>query len=365
MQRAVIVAQAGAPVELVDDLELDEPRAGEALVALEAAGVCGTDLALLTGKMPYPVPMVLGHEAAGRIVALGPATEGPPAGTRVTLWMRPPCRTCRACLRGNAGLCERSGAMSARGTLLDGRTGLHRSGEPVYRAFGIAAFTTAVTFPVSGLVPVPDDVPIEVAALLGCGVATGAGAMLNVAKPAPGDTVVVFGAGGVGLSAALAAAAMGAGAVVVVDPSEERRGFAAELGVATTAPGEGLRDEIRSLLGGEPVDIAVDAVGNPDVLLGAWKLVRQGGTAVAVGVQAADAVVGLPGAPLALMHKRLLGCFMGGIDPQRDLPTLFAWYRRGVLPVDRLIGARRPLEEAGAALDDLASARGLRTVLVP
>lgn len=367
--RAVLVTGPGDDVVVVDDVAVDEPRRGEALVELTAAGVCGTDLALHTGKMAFPTPMVLGHEAAGRIVAIeDDDRSGLVTGDRVVLWMRPPCRACRLCVRGLGSLCERSGLMSARGTLLDGRTGFARGGEPVYRALGIGAFTEQVVMPVGGLVRVPDEVPDDVAALLGCGVATGAGAILNVARPHPGDVVVVFGGGGVGQAAAMAASAVGAGAVVVVDPVDERREQAVTLGATHAIPGGGrqdLRAQLTDALGEAVVDVAIDAVGSPDIVELAYRLVRQGGTVVAVGVQPSDAKVTIAGQVLALSHKRLLGCFMGGVDPQRDMPRLFSLFRRGALPVDRLITRRRPLEEAGEALADLASSRGLRTVLEP
>ena len=364
--KAAIVTKAGGTVDVVDDVFLDDPREGEALITIDACGVCGSDLSLQSGKMPFALPMILGHEACGRVEALGPNTEGPAVGTRVVLWMRPPCRTCRMCIRGLGELCERSGAMSAYGTLLDGRTGFSRGGEPLYRALGIGAFTEQVVMPVGGLVPVPDDVPTEVAALLGCGVATGAGAVLNVARPQPGDVVVVIGGGGVGQAAAMAAAASSAGAVVVVDPVEDRRAQALELGATHAVEGgdpKTLRNQIKAALGYPIVDVAIEAVGRPELVATAHRLVRQGGTVVAVGVQASDASISLPAPQVALSHKRLLGCFMGGIDPQRDLPKLFALYRRGVLPLDKLITSRRPLSEAAEALDDLANARGLRTVL--
>ncbi len=378
--RAAVVAAPGGDVTVVDDVEVDEPRAGEALVAVDAAGVCGTDRSLQSGAMAYPMPLLLGHEATGRIVALGDG-PGDAAGTagaaggaggavavgdRVVLWMRPPCRACRMCVRGQGELCERSGVMSARGTLLDGRTGLRRGGEPLYRALGIGAFAERVVMPVGGLVAVPDDVPPAVAALLGCGVATGAGAVLNVARPAVGDVVVVFGGGGVGQAAALVAAAVGAGAVVVVDPVAERRDAALALGATAALAGgdaRAVRGQLAEALGEAVVDVAIDAVGRPELVALGHRLVRQGGTVVAVGVPAADATVTLPGPLLTLSHKRVLGCFMGGIDPHRDLPRLFALYRRGALPIDRLVSAHRPLAEAPDALADLAAGRGVRTVL--
>ena len=366
--KAVIVTTTDDDVSVVDDVDIDAPRAGEALIAIDAAGVCGTDRSLMTGHMAFPLPMVLGHEAAGRILQLGEGASdtGLTEGDRVVLWMRPPCRRCRMCIRGQGELCLTSGFMSVRGTLLDGRTSFSRGGAPLYRALGIGAFAEQIVMPVAGLVPVPDDVPTEIAALLGCGVATGAGAVLNVAPPAAGDVVLVFGGGGVGQAAAMAAAASPAGVVVVVDPVEQRREQALELGATHALPGgdaKELRNQLKAALGDPAIDIAIEAVGHPELLALAYRTVRQGGTVVAVGVQAGDAVVSLPGPLVALSHKRVLGCFMGGIDPQRDLPKLFALYRRGALPLDRLITARRPLEDAPQAMADLVASRGLRTVL--
>jgi Zn-dependent alcohol dehydrogenase len=360
--RAVVLSAAGEPVETADDLDPGEPGPGEALVEIVLAGVCGSDLALATGGMPYPTPMVLGHEAVGRVLAAGPGVSGLEQGDRVVLWMRPPCRSCRACVRGEAGLCTASGAMSARGTLPDGRTAVQRRGEPIYRAFGVGAFAEQVVMPVGGLVTVPGDITDEVAALTGCGVATGAGAVLNVARPSPGDTVLVFGAGGVGLSAVMAAAALGAGEVIVADPVPERREAALRFG-ATKAVAGGDHKALRDQLDGTEVDIAIDAAGRSELVEAGWRVVRQGGTVVAVGIQQAGAQVTLPGPVVTLSHRRLLGCYMGGIDPQRDLPKLFALHRRGALPVDQLVTARRPLTEVGDGLDDLAAGRGLRTII--
>lgn len=365
-QAGAIVTEVGGEVRIVDDIEIDEPRAGEALVELTAAGVCGSDLSLRSGKMANPMPLLLGHEATGRVVELGPGADGPVPGTRVILWMRPPCRSCRMCARGQGELCLTSGFMSAKGTLTDGRTSSMREGRPLHRALGVGAFTERMNMPVAGLVEVPDGVPDGVAALLGCGVATGAGALLNVAPPVPGDVVLVIGGGGVGLAAAMTAAALGAGAVVVADPAQHRREAALDLGATHAIAGGDAREvrgQLKEALGDPWVDIAIDAVGRPEIVELGFRAVRQGGTVVAVGVQAGDATVGLPGAQLSTLHKRVLGCFMGGVDPHRDLPKLFALYERGVLPIDRLIGQRRPLAEAAEALDDLAAARGLRTVL--
>jgi S-(hydroxymethyl)glutathione dehydrogenase / alcohol dehydrogenase len=365
-QPAVIVTSPEDPIQVVDDVEIDEPRAGEALIELTWAGVCGSDLSLARGTFPHPKPMLLGHEACGRVAALGPGTAGPAEGTRVILWMRPACRACRMCLRGRGELCQASGRMSAYGTLLDGRTSFSRGGEPLHRGLGIGAFTTRLVMPVAGLVEVPDGVSDEVAALLGCGVATGAGAVLNVARPRPGDVVLILGGGGVGLSAAMAAAAVGAGAVVVADPAPQRRQAALDLGATHAIEGgdrEAVRSQVSEVLGDPTVDVALDAVGRSELVELAFRTVRQGGTVVAVGVQAGGATVTLPGPVLTLSHKRVLGCYMGGVDPQRDLPILFDLHRRGRFPVDRLIGARRPLAEVPDALDDLAAARGLRTVI--
>lgn len=357
---------ADGAVRVMEDIELAAPRPGEALVEIAAAGVCGSDLALLDGKFEFPTPALLGHEAVGRVVSLGADTDGPAPGTRVTLWMRPPCRECRACRRNLAALCERSGFMSARGTLLDGTTGLSRGGETVYRGFGVGAFGSHVVMPVNGLIVVPDDVPDDVAALAGCGVATGVGAIINVAKPEPGDSVLIFGGGGVGLSAAMAAAAVGAGAVIVCDPAEHRRELAMSLG-ATHVIEPGDRDAVRSRLkaeiGSSNVDLVIDTAGRPELISLGHSLVHQGGAVVAVGLQPPGEDVVLKAAVVPITHKRILGCFMGGIDPHRDLPRMFQLYVSGRLPIDRLVTHHRPLDETAQALGDLSSAVGLRTII--
>jgi Zn-dependent alcohol dehydrogenase len=189
---------------------------------------------------------------------------------------------------------------------------------------------------------------------------------LNVAKPQVGDTVLVFGAGGVGLAAVMTAAAVGAGAVIIVDPAEHRRAEALTLG-ATHAIAGGDRKEVRAQLqaaiGESTVDIAIDAVGRPELIETGYSVIRQGGAVVAVGLQPPDAVISLAAPVLPISHKRILGCFMGGIDPQRDLPRLFRLTQAGRLPIDRLVSQRRPLADTIAALDDLKEARGLRTLI--
>lgn len=367
--RGALLTEAAGGIQIVDDLQVEAPRRGEALVELDAAGVCGSDLAVRDGKVGYPMPVVLGHEATGTVTAVGEGADeaGVREGQRVALWMRPPCRACRSCVRGEAHLCERSGVMSARGTLPDGRTALTRGDDPVHRAFGIGAFASSVVMPVGGLVPVPDDVPVEVAALSSCGVATGAGAVLNVARPEPGDVVCVFGGGGVGMAAVMAAVATGAGAVVLVDPAENRREQALALGATVACPSadrSALRAALADAIGGDAViDVVIDCVGSPDLVAVGYRLVRQGGTVVAVGLQPQDATVTLPGPLVPLSHKQVLGCFMGGIDPHRDLPRLFALWRTGRFPVDRLVADRVGLDAVATALDDLAAARGLRTIV--
>lgn len=365
MQASGAILEDGE-ITVVDDLEVDEPQPGEALVEISVAGVCGSDLALLNGNFPFPTPAVLGHEATGTVLALGENTDGPAPGTRVTLWMRPPCRSCRACRRNLAALCERSGFMSAKGTLLDGRTSFTRGGEPQYRGFGIGAFSSRLIMPVNGLVEIPDEIPDDVAALVGCGVATGFGAVTNVAQPEPGDTVLVFGGGGVGLSAVMAASAIGAGAVVVCDPAEHRRELALQLG-ATHAIEPGDRDAVRSqlkaALGIGNVDFVIDTAGRPEIITMGHSLVHQGGAVVAVGLQPPDAEISLKAAVVPLSHKRILGCFMGGIDPHRDLPRMFRLFSAGRLPIDKLVTHHRPLTETKQALDDLANGTGLRTII--
>lgn len=365
--RAALLEEAGGPVRVVDDLEVAAPRAGEVLVEVASAGICGSDLAVLSNRFPFPLPLVLGHEAAGTVVVAGPDTVAPPPGSVVALWMRPPCRACRACIRGDAGLCETTGAMSARGTLPDGSTQVSRAGQVVHRAFGVGAFASHVVMPTSGVIPLPPGTGPDVAALISCGVATGAGAILNVAGVSVGETVVVFGGGGVGLSAALASLAVGARHAIVVDPSPDRRQQAVELGATGAVPPapdvKELRGEIRAITGSPQVDVAVDAVGAPGIIESGFRLVRQGGRVVCVGLSPVDAHVSLPATLLATSHKQVLGCYMGGIDPHRDLPRIVALQQRGVLPIERMVTRRCALDEIEGAVADMEAGRGLRTIV--
>lgn len=350
-------------VSLVDDLVTDPVGDREVRVRVSLAGVCGSDLSAVKGTYQIPLPAVLGHEAVGVVTEAGSGSRVP-VGARVSLWMAPPCRTCRACLRGDAALCPTGRAYAANGLLAAGGTGATRGGEPINRAYGLGAFATEVVVPENAAIVLPEEIPETVAAFLGCGVATGYGAVANVAGLTPGDTVVVIGAGGVGVSAAMTARALGAGAVIVVDPNESRRDAALGLGATAAVPGgdaKELRQQVRALV--PHVDTVIEAVGHPALVESALTLVREGGTVVAVGVQPAGARMSLSGARFALTQQRLLGCFMGAVDPQRDIPIILDLQRNGRISLEAFQTQRVTLSELPDFLRDPSLITGARLLV--
>lgn len=360
---AVLLAGASPAEPTVEQIEVGVIAPGHVRVRVDVAGVCGSDLAVVSGQYPCRFPAVLGHEAVGTVTETGDGVELT-TGTRVTLWMAPPCRMCRRCLNGEAALCSSGRRIAGAGVLADGSTRFSRDGETLYRSFGLGAFSHELVVPEAGAIAVPDDVPDDVAAVVGCGVATGAGAILNVARPQVGDTVLVLGAGGVGLSAIMAARAVGTGTIVAADPREDRRRDARRAGATVTLEGsspEEMAAELREL--GTEIDVVVDAAGRPELVELGLKVVREGGTVVAVGLQPSGSRISISGQTLSLSQRRLLGCFMGAIDPHRDLPRLFAMYQQGRFPVDTIDVQRCTLDELPAYLSDPSRITGSRLLV--
>jgi alcohol dehydrogenase len=352
------------PIEIVE-LDLDPPGAGELLVRVDAAGLCHSDLSVVDGNRPRPTPMVLGHEAAGTVEAVGSAIADVRPGDRVVLVFVPRCGLCRWCARGRPALCEPAAAANTAGELLGGGRRWGRlDGEVVHHHLGVSAFAEHVVVDRGSVVVVPDELPAEIAALFGCAMLTGAGAVLNTARVRPGDSVAVFGLGGVGLAAVLGAVVAGANPIVAVDPVADKRALATELGATHAVAGDGASDAIRDLVGGG-VDHAFEAVGSAAALQAAWDATGRGGTTVAIGL--AHPAQRLEVSPVQLVGeaRRLVGSYLGDAVPQDDLPRLVGLWRAGRLPVDRLRSGTRPLEELNAALDQLADGVGVRQVVLP
>jgi S-(hydroxymethyl)glutathione dehydrogenase / alcohol dehydrogenase len=359
-----VLEHVGAPLELTE-LELADPRPGEALVRLHACGVCHSDVNAIDGTAETRCPAVLGHEGAGVVEAVGAGVTLRP-GTRVMLSWLPFCGHCEECRRELPHLCSAVWAGMEHGGLLDGTPRLSRDGEPVYHYSYLAAFAERTVVPAACCLPIPDDVPFDVAALVGCAVATGTGAVWRTAGVRPGERVAVLGCGGVGMSAVLGAVAAGAEPVVAVDVAEEKLAQARELGathaVAWADGAEATAERVREASGGG-VDYAFEATGRPEAARAAFLSTRPRGAAVLIGIPRADAVVELPALAIPRLERRVIGSIYGSTRPERDFPPLLDLYRRGRLPLDRLVSARLPLDAVADGLARLRDGRTLRVVL--
>ncbi|MBD0290899.1 MAG: Zn-dependent alcohol dehydrogenase [Thermoleophilia bacterium] len=362
--RAAVLPRTGARLE-VDELDLAPPGPGEVLVRLHASGVCHSDLNAIDGTAETRCPAVLGHEGAGVVEAVGPGVALTP-GRRVVLSWLPACGRCEECLRDLPHLCGEAWSGMMHGGLLDGTTRLSRGGEPVFHYCYVSTFADRAVVPEGSCIPIPDDVPFEVAALVGCAVATGIGAVWNTARVRPGDRVAVIGCGGVGLSAVIGAASVGASPVVAVDVAEERLQAALEVGAtAAVRAGESAEESAAAVIDASSggVDYAFEATGRADAMLAAFLSTRKRGAAVLIGIAAPDAVVALPAALVPRAERRLLGSAYGSVRPERDFPTILALYRRGRLPLDRLVSHHLPLEEIETAFDLMRERTSRRVVL--
>ncbi len=349
---------ASAPLT-VKPIELADPRPGEVLVRIDAAGICHSDLSVVNGNRPRPMPMVLGHEAAATVLALGdPEETGLRVGDRCVLVFLPSCGQCASCLSGEGYLCDVGAAANGRGELLRGGSRLSCKGEVIHHHLGCSAFATQAVVDRHSLVKIDSDIPPETAALFGCAVLTGVGAVMNTAQVRAGESVTIYGLGGVGLSALLGALAAGAQPVHVIDPSPTKRALALELGAASAqAPGED--EKARGS------DVVIETVGKAAVLAEAYKAARRGGRIVTVGLPHPDEDLSIKAVSLVADGKTLMGSYMGSSIPARDIPRYIKLWRAGRLPVEKLLTSVGPLEEINESLDNLASGKAIRQVVVP
>jgi Zn-dependent alcohol dehydrogenase len=364
--RAAVLRKIGAPLQL-EDVELDEPRAGEVLIHIEAAGVCHSDLHYMTGDLHAKLPLVVGHEGAGIILALGPRTgDRLSVGDRVALLWRPRCGECEACVAGNPVLCRFGRVLATTNGLMDGATRLHKGDEHLHHLMGVSCFAERVVVSETSVLRVPDGVPPEIAAISACAVITGVGAVLNAVHRPAGRPLAVFGTGGVGLAAIMGAALTGAHPVIAIDIDPVKLQLARRVG-ATHVVDAGEGDVVNQVLeisdGGVPWTI--DAVGSPETMRQALEYLLPAGTLVAVGLSSADATVPVPINDLVQRQKRIVGSLYGSSNPRIDLPRIFALYLAGRLPLGELIGGRRPLAEVNEAYAELRTGGLGRTILVP
>jgi alcohol dehydrogenase len=341
----------------VGELELDAPGPGEVLVEIAAAGVCHSDLSVVDGTRARPVPMLLGHEASGRVAARGPGVTELALGRRVVMTFLPRCGRCRGCDAGGRMPCGPGSASNAVGELLGGGRRLTRNGVPVHHHLGVSAFATHAVVDVRSVVAVDDDVPADVAALLGCAVLTGGGALLNAAPPEPGQSVMVVGLGGVGMAALLTAVALGRGDVVAVDAVAAKRDLARELGATSVLDPAGLAPSTTRC------DVVVEAAGNVRAFEAALDATAPGGRTVTVGLPHPDARASVSPLRLVAEARTVIGSYLGSAVPSRDIPVFARWWRDGRLPLEALVSSRIALDDVNRAMDELAAGTALRQVI--
>ncbi|MEU6820398.1 alcohol dehydrogenase catalytic domain-containing protein [Streptomyces atriruber] len=340
----------GARVEVVDDLEIRDPGPGEVLVAVAAAGLCHSDLSVIDGTIPFPPPVVLGHEGAGVVEAVGAGVVHVAPGDHVALSTIANCGACGECHRGRPTMCRK-----AIGTP---DQPFSRGGKPVYQFAANSSFAERTIVKGVQAVKIPDDIPLTSAALIGCAVVTGVGAALNRAKVDRGDSVVVIGAGGIGLNVLQGARIAGAGVVVAVDANPEKEAVARRFGATHFLPStEGVREVLP-----HGVDHAFECVGRVELVREAVELLDRHGQAVLLGMPGAAAEASFVVASMFL-DKSILGCRYGSSRPQRDFALYAELYRSGRLLLDELVTATYPVEDFGAAVADAEAGRVARGVL--
>ncbi|PPF85655.1 alcohol dehydrogenase [Subtercola sp. Z020] len=341
----------------ISELQLAPPRAGEVLVRIEAAGLCHSDLSVVDGNRSRPVPMLLGHEAAGTIEEVGPDVADHRVGDRVVMTFLPRCGACAGCATDGIRPCINGSASNGAGTLIGGGRRLERDGEPVHHHLGVSAFATHAVVSTHSIVSIGDDVPAEVAAVLGCAVLTGGGAVINAARPKPGETVLVVGLGGVGMAALITALALDDVRVVAVDALQAKLDVALELGAAAAyTPADASAAGIRATS-------VIEAAGSARALEAALSFTDAGGRTVTVGLPSPDARVSFSPTALVAEGRSIIGSYLGSAVPSRDIPLFADLWRAGRLPVERLISSHIALGDINEGMDALARGEAIRQII--
>jgi len=370
--RAAVLMRSGDPGPFastepiqIRELQLDRPGAGELTIKIHAAGLCHSDLSVINGDRPRPVPIVLGHEAAGEVTEIGAGVSDFKVGDRVVLAFVPSCGECEACLAGRAALCVPGAAANTAGTLTSGeRRWSGEEGELLHHHLGISAFAEQTIVSELSAIKIPDDLPYELASLFGCAVLTGVGAALNAAEIEPGQTVAVFGLGGVGLAAVMGAKLAGAGRVIAIDLVQHKRALALELGANDALDGgPSTVEELKAMTDGGP-DRVIETAGSAKVLETAYLATRRGGITVTVGLPNPQALLSIPAVSLVAEERTLKGSYLGSANPSEMLPQLFDYWRAGKLPVEKLISGRLELDQINEGFDRLASGEAIRQIVV-
>ena len=358
MIRAAVLTSVGSPL-VIEEIELPPPAAGEVHVRLAAAGVCHSDLSLANGTLPQPVPAVLGHEAAGTVITVGPGVTEVHPGAKVLLNWSPSCGRCWFCMHGEPYLCEQTPKAWRR------RYARRADGTALYAGLGIAAFGEETIVPSSAVVSLPANVNLEKAALLGCAMLTGIGAVTNSARVQPGESVVVFGVGGVGLSVLQGARLVGADVVIGVDIAADKEELARINGATDfILAGDQVVQRVWERTGGRGADHAFECAGSAATIRQAWSSTRRGGRTTVIGIGAKDEKVEFDPQEIFYFGRTLSGCVFGSSDVERDLPVLLEHMQAGRIRPEELVTNRIGLEDAPDALARMSARKGGRSLIV-
>ena len=361
---AAILESVDQPLA-VGDVQVHEPRAGEVLVRVAHCGVCHSDLSVIDGSFPAPLPVVLGHEATGIVEEIGAGVTAVAPGDHVVLSPLPSCGQCYFCARHQPTLCARHSSSLFTSTMPDGTSPIERDGAVVYRGLATAAFAEYAVMAEAGVVKIADDVELAVACVLGCAVQTGVGAVLNTARVEEGATVAVLGAGGIGISVTQGAVVAGASTILVVDPDPERREAARRFGATHVL--DPFADDVSAAafdLTSVGFDYAFEAAGKAMLIEQGIGIIRPGGTVVCVGAPPLAEGISIPAVVgFTATEKRLIGCLLGSVNSQYDVPRLIALWQAGRLDLAGMITGRFPLAKINEAVEGARSLRGLRTVI--
>lgn len=351
------------PIEIVE-ADLDDPGPSELRVKMAAAGLCHSDLSVLNGDRPRAMPLALGHEASAVVEAVGPNVTRFAPGDHVVLIFAPSCGHCVPCAEGRPALCEPAADAAGQGSLLTGHKAISVDGKVVDHHIGVSAFSERAIVAEGSCVKIDKDIPLDRAALLGCAVLTGVGAVLNSGGLRPGQSCAVVGLGGVGLAALLGAVAAGAGTLIAVDLAQDKRDLALTLGahhaIDPTAPDAA--EAVRALTNGG-VDLAVEVAGAVPALKFAYDITRRGGTTVTAGLPNPAAELNIPAVSLTAGEKTLKGSYVGSCVPRRDIPRFAKMMMQGQLPIERLMTHVIGLEDLNEGFDRLASGQAIRQIV--
>lgn len=369
--RAAVLSQASLPrpyaqsrpLQIVE-VDLDPPGPREVLVRMRAAGLCHSDLSVINGDRPRPLPMAIGHEGAGEVVEVGTAVKDLKAGDHVVAAFVPCCGACEPCTSGRPALCEPGFLANSAGTLLSGNRRLHRGRSEINHHLGVSAFADYAVTARESLVKVDPALPFAEAAVFGCAVMTGVGAVTNTVQPSPGSFIAVVGLGGVGLAALLGARLVDAAMIIACDLSDSKLALARDLGathIVNAADADAV-EKIRDITRGG-VHFAFEMAGAVRALDLSYRVTRRGGTTVTAGLSNPQHLFSIPHVGIVAEERTIKGSYLGSCDPSRDIPRYIQMYRQGRLPVDKLLSERLPLDDINAAFDRLADGKSVRQIV--